>query len=131
MRRLVIIGNSAAGLAAIEAIRSRDRRSRVTLIAAERHLPYSRILLTYLLAGKIRRDELFLHGRDWYEQMGVEATDGPPCRRDRHPPPARGCRALEPSPERQRRASVPIRWCAVRAKTNLQQRKQQAQANPI
>ncbi len=76
MQRLVIIGNSAAGLAAIEAIRSRDRRSRITLIAAEQHPPYSRVMLTYLLAGKVSRDELFLHRPDWYRQMGVKALTG-------------------------------------------------------
>jgi NAD(P)H-nitrite reductase large subunit len=76
MQRLVIIGNSAAGLAAIEAIRSRDRRSPITLIAAERHPPYSRVMLTYLLAGKVSRDELFLHRPDWYRQMGVKALTG-------------------------------------------------------
>jgi len=74
--RLVIIGNSAAGLAAIEAIRARDRRSRITLIAAETHRPYSRIMLTYLLAGKVARDDLFLHGDDWYKRMRVEALLG-------------------------------------------------------
>ena len=76
MPRLVIIGNSAAGLAAIEAIRARDRRSRITLIAAETHRPYSRIMLTYLLAGKVARDDLFLHGDDWYERMHVEPLLG-------------------------------------------------------
>jgi NAD(P)H-nitrite reductase large subunit len=74
--RLVIIGNSAAGLAAIEAIRSRDRRSRITLIAAETHPPYSRIMLTYLLSQKTTPDGLFLHGADWYRQMGVDALIG-------------------------------------------------------
>ncbi|HUU97292.1 MAG TPA: FAD-dependent oxidoreductase, partial [Phycisphaerae bacterium] len=76
MQRLVIVGNSAAGLAAIEAIRARDRRSPITLIAAERHPPYSRVMLTYLLAGKLSRDELFLHRPDWYRQMGVKALSG-------------------------------------------------------
>ncbi len=76
MSRVVIIGNSAAGLAAIEAIRSRDRRSRITLIAAETHPPYSRIMLTYLLGGKIAADGLFLHGDDWYRRMRVEALVG-------------------------------------------------------
>jgi len=76
VQRLVIVGNSAAGLAAIEAIRARDRRSPITLIAAERHPPYSRVMLTYLLAGKLSRDELFLHRPDWYRQMGVKALSG-------------------------------------------------------
>jgi NAD(P)H-nitrite reductase large subunit len=75
---LVIIGNSAAGLAAVEAVRSRDRRCRVTLIGAEPHLPYSRIMLTYLLGGRVGGDELFLHGPEWYPRMRVEALVG--CR---------------------------------------------------
>jgi len=76
VRRIVIIGNSAAGLAAIEAIRSHDTRSRLTLIAAERHPPYSRIMLTYLLSGKAEFDLLSLHGPDWYERMAVKALTG-------------------------------------------------------
>jgi nitrite reductase (NADH) large subunit len=76
VQRLVIIGNSAAGLAAVEAIRSRDRRSRVTVIAAERHPPYSRIMLTYLLAGKTTREHMLLHGPDWYREMDIEALTG-------------------------------------------------------
>ena len=73
---LVIIGNSAAGLAAIQAIRSRDRDSPITVIAAETHPPYSRIMLTYLLAGKTSPERLPLHGPDWYRQMDVKALVG-------------------------------------------------------
>ncbi len=76
MARLVVIGNSAAGLAAIQAIRSRDRKSAVTLIAAEQHPPYSRILLTYLLSGKMTLDGVPLHGPNWYEEMGVRPLTG-------------------------------------------------------
>jgi len=74
--RLVIIGNSAAGLAAIEAIRACERRSRMTLVASETHRPYSRIMLTYLLAGKVAAGDLFLHPDDWYRRMRVEALLG-------------------------------------------------------
>jgi nitrite reductase (NADH) large subunit len=76
VEHLVIIGNSAAGLAAVEAIRSRDRRSRVTVIAAERHPPYSRIMLTYLLAGKTTHERMLLHEPDWYREMDIEALTG-------------------------------------------------------
>jgi len=76
MSRLVVIGNSAAGLAAIEAIRSRDRRSKLTLVAAETHLPYSRILLTYLLSGKTTLADVPVHGPEWYRRMDVEPLTG-------------------------------------------------------
>jgi len=72
----VIIGNSAAGLAAIAAIRSRDRKCSITVIAAERHPPYSRIMLTYLLAGKTTLDRIALHEPHWYGEMNVRPLIG-------------------------------------------------------
>lgn len=44
----VIIGNSAGGRAALEAIRSRDKRNRVTMIADEDYPLYPRMFLPYI-----------------------------------------------------------------------------------
>lgn len=73
---VVIIGNSAAGLAAVRAFRSVDRRTPITLIAAETHLPYSRVMLPYVLAGQARAEDVFLCDEDWYQTMGVQALTG-------------------------------------------------------
>ena len=72
MSHIVIIGNSAAGLAAIEAIRASDQPSRVILIAGERHLPYSRITLTYLLGGKMALKDVAIHDSGWYSRQSVQ-----------------------------------------------------------
>lgn len=57
----VIIGASAAGLAALEAIRSVDRACRVTLLSRERGPLYSRVGLTHFLDGTVAADGMAMH----------------------------------------------------------------------
>jgi len=68
--RYVIIGTSAAGLAAAETLRAWDRQGSITLISDETHLPYSRPLLTYLLGREISPDKIFLKAPDYYAHWG-------------------------------------------------------------
>ncbi len=42
MKQFVIIGNSAAGIAAVEAIRKKDKESRITVISDEDYPSYCR-----------------------------------------------------------------------------------------
>ena len=51
--KYVIIGNSAAGTAAIEAIRKYDNRSSIVQLTDENRPLYSRCLISYYVAGKI------------------------------------------------------------------------------
>ncbi len=74
--RYVIIGASAAGLAAAETLRQWDPRGSITLISDEPHPPYSRPLLTYLLSGEIRLDKVWLRSPDYFESWGFEARLG-------------------------------------------------------
>jgi NAD(P)H-nitrite reductase large subunit len=73
-RRIVIVGNSAAGLAAVEAIRRRDDRCPVTLVGEEARPAYSRVMLPYLLSGE--REDISLRASDYYRRMRVEALLG-------------------------------------------------------
>ena len=50
---VVVVGSSAAGVAACEAARERAPECAITLITADRNVSYSRPLLPYLLAGRI------------------------------------------------------------------------------
>lgn len=72
----VIIGTSAAGLAAAERLRHGDRSGSITLISDEAHLPYSRPLLTYLLGREIRQEQIFLKSSTYFEQWGFETLLG-------------------------------------------------------
>ena len=76
MPRQVIIGNSAAGLSAIKAIREVDLSCPITLISAENCNAYSPVLLTYYLKGRISREDLFVIDGDFYKDMGVQTILG-------------------------------------------------------
>jgi len=55
----VIVGGGIAGLSAAKTIRAADPRAQLTLVADERHLPYSRPGLAYYLANDIPQAQLF------------------------------------------------------------------------
>ena len=61
----LIIGNSAAGLAAAEGIRTIDKKSRITVLSEESHFNYSKPLITYYLAGKIGIDETYFKDKEF------------------------------------------------------------------
>ena len=71
-QRIVIIGNSAAGIGALEAIRKHDRLSSVTLVSAEDELVYSRCLLSHFLAGTLGEEGLLFRPADFYQRMEAE-----------------------------------------------------------
>lgn len=72
----VIIGNSAAGLNALETLRRYDCESSVLVISREGSPAYSRVLLPYYLKGKIGYDKLFLHDKDFYASLGADTVFG-------------------------------------------------------
>lgn len=68
-----IIGNSAAGLAAIESIRRVDHSSKIVNISNQPQRPYSRCLLSYYLAGQYDKDILYVRPEDYYKKYDTEA----------------------------------------------------------
>jgi NAD(P)H-nitrite reductase large subunit len=74
--RIVIIGNSAAGTAAIEAIRQHDRQSSIAQLSDEAFPIYSRCLLSYYLAGAIPRELLLYRDKDFHETGNVKLHAG-------------------------------------------------------
>ena len=70
--RLVVVGNGMAGMRAVEELISRaPDRFDITVIGAEPHPNYSRILLSAVLAGERTFEDIVLNSRDWYEQHGI------------------------------------------------------------
>lgn len=74
MPRIVIVGNSAAGLTALETIRRLDARCPVTLVADEAVPAYSRVMLPYLVSGE--RSDLSLRPPGHLERLGARALLG-------------------------------------------------------
>jgi NAD(P)H-nitrite reductase large subunit len=75
-QRIVIVGNSAAGAAAIEAIRQHDSRSQIVQLSDEAFPLYSRCLLSYYLAGTVTQEKLLYRGRDFHETHNVTLHAG-------------------------------------------------------
>ena len=72
----VILGNSAAAIHAVEAIREADAFGTILLVARESQHVYSRPLISYRLAGKVDDTRMDYRKRDWYQQHKVKALLG-------------------------------------------------------
>jgi len=71
-----IIGNGVAAVAAVERLREVDRQGSVTLISDEPYPFYSRPLISYLVAGEVTEERLWLRPGDFYDRLGVKAMLG-------------------------------------------------------
>jgi len=66
--KYVIIGNSAAGIGAVEGIRQIDKNGEITVITNEPHHTYSRPLISYLLPGKVTKEKMKYRKSEFYEE---------------------------------------------------------------
>jgi NAD(P)H-nitrite reductase large subunit len=73
---ILIIGNSAAAVGAIEAVRRVDRAIPITVISDEPHPVYSRPLISHFLAGELKPEQIFYRPRNFYEKNGVQTLLG-------------------------------------------------------
>ena len=72
MKQFVIIGNSAAGIAGVEAIRSKDRESKITVISDEGYSAYCRCLISYYLSGEMGEDKILYRPETFYKENNIE-----------------------------------------------------------
>ncbi|MFH1259893.1 MAG: FAD-dependent oxidoreductase [Elusimicrobiota bacterium] len=79
--KYAIIGGSAAGVAAIEAIRSQDKTGKIFLISDEMEALYSRCLLSYYLAGAIPEEKLKFRPADFFAKNKVDVFPGNKARK--------------------------------------------------
>lgn len=68
----IIIGNSASGVAAIEAIRKYDKKRQITVISDESYISYSRPLISYLLGKKVTHKMMSYRGISFYKDNQVK-----------------------------------------------------------
>ena len=76
MTDYVILGSSAAGLTAIDAIRQRDKDGPITLIAKEPDPAYSRVALPYILSQEKKLPQITLQTDDYFKSNSVETMIG-------------------------------------------------------
>ncbi|MFA4965036.1 MAG: FAD/NAD(P)-binding oxidoreductase [Thermoleophilia bacterium] len=72
----VILGNGAAALAAIRAIRRRDRQGGIIVVTAGSPAAYSPALLPYVISGRLPEERLALTGQAFYSSHGVTLLAG-------------------------------------------------------
>ncbi|MDA8442830.1 MAG: FAD-dependent oxidoreductase [Peptococcaceae bacterium] len=74
--RYVIIGNSAAGVFAAQAIRRSDTTGTLTMLSEENYPVYARCLTSYYLTGSLPEERLFIRPADFYAQHNIALHTG-------------------------------------------------------
>jgi nitrite reductase (NADH) large subunit len=71
-RRLVVVGNGMAGMKVVEELLEiAPKAYEITVIGAEPHPNYNRILLSPVLAGEKRVEDIILNSLEWYREKAV------------------------------------------------------------
>lgn len=73
---ILIIGNSAASTAAIEAIRRYDKKSSIVQFSDETYPLYSRCLTSYHISGKVDDKTILYRHPDFHKEMQVDLHNG-------------------------------------------------------
>ena len=74
--RYVLIGNSAAGIGAVEGIRQIDKQGEIIVITNEPYHTYSRPLISYLLMGKTNEQRMKYRDDEFYSRNGYTLLAG-------------------------------------------------------
>jgi nitrite reductase (NADH) large subunit len=78
-RRLVVIGNGMAGIRVVEdLLQISPNGYQVTVFGAEPHPNYNRILLSPVLAGEKKVEDIIINPLAWYREKGVTLHTGDP-----------------------------------------------------
>jgi NAD(P)H-nitrite reductase large subunit len=81
VKRYVVVGNGPAGVNCIEAIREVDPKSEIINVSEEPYPPYSRPLLSYLVAGKVPEERVYFRPNSFYQDHRVRAILGDKAQR--------------------------------------------------
>ncbi|MCG2713183.1 MAG: FAD-dependent oxidoreductase [Candidatus Omnitrophica bacterium] len=76
MKHIVIIGNSAAGLSAAEAIRKNDKGVKISMVSEEQYPPYMRLKIAEILMNNVNPEKLFLKPYEFYKQENIDLLPG-------------------------------------------------------
>ncbi|MFP3895716.1 MAG: NAD(P)/FAD-dependent oxidoreductase [Anaerolineales bacterium] len=70
--RILIIGNSATAVGAVESIRQHDEEAEIVVVSEESYsMIYSRPMLSHYLGGEIEKSRLAYRGEDFYRRYDV------------------------------------------------------------
>jgi NAD(P)H-nitrite reductase large subunit len=72
MKKVIILGNSAAGIETAEALRQADKESSIAIVTYEPFVAYQRPKLLDLLEGKLKEKDLFYRSEDFYKNNSID-----------------------------------------------------------
>jgi nitrite reductase (NADH) large subunit len=76
-RKLLVVGNGMAGIRCVEEILKLDPEAfEITVLGAEPHPNYNRIMLSKVLAGDGSMEEIVLNSYDWYKENKIKLYTG-------------------------------------------------------
>src|SRR5205085_9292951 len=76
-KRLVVVGNGMAGMRTVEEMLARaPDRYDITVIGAEPHPNYNRIMLSSVLAGEKTVEEVIINPSEWYDENHIALVTG-------------------------------------------------------
>ncbi|CAM3408839.1 MULTISPECIES: nitrite reductase large subunit NirB [Saccharibacillus] len=70
-QKLIVIGNGMAGINTLEQILKLTDRFDITVFGSEPHPNYNRIMLSYVLEGSKKLEDIVLNDWSWYEENGI------------------------------------------------------------
>lgn len=74
--KVVIIGNHAAGLTAAEILRKDDKKIDITMISIENTPPYSRCLISDIISGKKKLNDILFKDENFYIKNKINTVFG-------------------------------------------------------
>jgi NAD(P)H-dependent nitrite reductase small subunit len=78
-RKLVVVGNGMAGMKVVEELLEiAPKAYDITVVGAEPHPNYNRILLSPVLAGEKQMQDIILNSLEWYREKGVTLITSDP-----------------------------------------------------
>jgi NAD(P)H-dependent nitrite reductase large subunit/NAD(P)H-dependent nitrite reductase small subunit len=78
-KRLVVVGNGMAAMRAVEELLEiAPNAYEITVFGAEPHGNYNRIMLSPVLAGEKKIEDIMLHPKSWYAEHGITLHAGDP-----------------------------------------------------
>ena len=75
-KKHLIIGSGSAALSALEKIRSLNQEDEINLVSLEDCLPYSPTSLPYLLAGRVKEENIYIKDEAYFNEMKATLARG-------------------------------------------------------
>lgn len=69
---ILIIGGGVAAVNAADAVSSRNKKARITIISKEKYLPYYRTRLTEIIDNEIPMERMLIKKESWYAERNIK-----------------------------------------------------------